>query len=81
MTSPSRARRRAGAPAPAAKQPDAKPQRVLPPPRPFTPRRGLFVVLMIVFAFWVAGLVAMYVTTVYPHRGRSLPVEEQRAVP
>ena len=35
--------------------------------QPFTPQRKLFVVLMIVFALWVAALVVMYFATVYPN--------------
>ena len=35
---------------------------------PFKPRRKLFVVLMIVFALWVAALLVMYFTSVYPNR-------------
>ena len=74
MTPPSRARRRAGAPP--ANQSDAKPERAPPVPKPLKPRRSLFVVLMIVFALWVAGLLAMYFTTVYPDRHRALPGDE-----
>ena len=69
MTSPSRARRRAGArtraDAAPAQQPDPKPRRPPLEPKPFTPRRALFVVLLILFAAWLAGLLVMYFTTAH----------------
>ncbi len=37
-------------------------------PIPFKPRRKLFVVLMVVFALWVAALVVMYFATVHSDR-------------
>ena len=44
-----------------------------PPPeprlaRPFTPRRRMAKVLAVVYALWLAGLLVMYFTTVYPAR-------------
>jgi hypothetical protein len=79
MTSPSRARRRASAHADVAGATSADPRvnRPLPEPKPFKPQRTLFVVLMIVFALWVAGLLAMYFTTVHGNRHRTLPNDEQ----
>jgi len=77
MTSPSRARRRAGAASSSAKPAGFQPHRAPLEPKPFKPRRTLFVVLMIVFGLWVAGLLAMYVTTVYQERGNELPVPER----
>ena len=71
MTSPSRARGRAGdAP---AKPSGANPERAALRPRPFKPRRRLFLVLMIGFVLWVAGLLVMYFTTAYSTRGRLRP--------
>jgi hypothetical protein len=32
------------------------------------PRRGLLIVMSIAFAVWVAAMLAMYFTTVYPER-------------
>jgi len=78
MTSPSRARRGAGA-SPATHI-DTKPDRPSLQPRPFRPRRALFVLLMIVFVLWVAGLLTMYFTTVYPSRVSPLPVTERLEV-
>ena len=42
----------------------------LPPARPLKPRPKLFVGLCIAFALWIALLITLYFTTVYPHRGR-----------
>jgi hypothetical protein len=66
MTSPPRGRRSARARAGAApvEQHDSKPGRATIEPRPFTPRRALFIVLMIGFALWVAALIVMYFTAV-----------------
>jgi hypothetical protein len=69
MTSPPRGRRSARARAGAAgaapvEQHDPKAGRAPTEPRPFTPRRALFVVLMIGFALWVAALIVMYFTAV-----------------
>lgn len=36
--------------------------------RPFTPRRKMMMVLALVYALWLAGLLVMYFTTVYPAR-------------
>jgi hypothetical protein len=79
MTSPSRARRRAGAHVDGVRATSADPKvdRPLPEPKPFRPRRTLFVVLMIVFALWVAGLLSMYFTTVNRHRHQTPPSDEQ----
>lgn len=38
------------------------------PVKPFTPRRGLFVLSLCVFAAWVGVLLWVYFTTVYPSR-------------
>jgi uncharacterized protein involved in exopolysaccharide biosynthesis len=35
---------------------------------PIKPRRGLLIVLSIVLALWIAAMVVMYFTTVYPQR-------------
>ena len=35
---------------------------------PLKPRKGLFIILCIVMALWIAGLVTMYFTTVWPRR-------------
>lgn len=40
----------------------------LPAPRPLKPRRQLFVILLIVFAIWLAGLLTLYFAKVYPMR-------------
>ena len=45
-------------------------------PKPFTPQRKIFVVLMIVFALWVAALVVMYFATVYPSQEKP-PIPER----
>ena len=37
-------------------------------PTPLKPRPKLLLVLSIVFVLWVAFLLTMYFTTVYPHR-------------
>ena len=42
--------------------------RSIPSPQPLKPRPRLLVVLSIIFALWVAGLLAMYFKTVYPYR-------------
>jgi hypothetical protein len=56
-------------------KPPAAAPRPLLQPKPFKPRRKLFAVLMIVFALWVAALVVMYFTTVYPNPGVRTDVE------
>ena len=38
-------------------------------PRPLAPRRGLFIVLSIVFAMWIGYLLYLYFTTVRAHVG------------
>ena len=35
---------------------------------PIKPRRGLLIVLSIALALWIAAMVVMYFTTVYPQR-------------
>ena len=35
---------------------------------PIKPRRGLLIVLSILLALWIAAMVVMYFTTVYPQR-------------
>jgi hypothetical protein len=44
------------------------PSNPIPAPRPFKPRRGLFVFLCLLLAVWIATLLAMYFKTVYPLR-------------
>lgn len=39
-----------------------------PAPRPLKPRRKMFLILLSVWVLWVAFLLTMYFTTVYPHR-------------
>jgi hypothetical protein len=39
-----------------------------PAAKPLQPRPRMLVVLSIVFVLWVAFLLTMYFTTVYPHR-------------
>ena len=52
--------------------PEPKPSEAATPKppevRPFTPRRKLMVVLAMVYALWLAALLVMYFTTVYPAR-------------
>ena len=50
----------------AAAEPAAHPH--APPQMAPRWRRAVMGVLWVVFALWVAGLVAMYFETVYPHR-------------
>lgn len=38
------------------------------PPPSLKPRRGLLIVMSIAFTVWVALMLAMYFTTVYPQR-------------
>ena len=76
----------AAKPAPRAKNsqpPDARPTPGDAAPRPLKPRRGLFVLLLTVFGLWVAALLVMYFTTVYPHRNGGLhePSPSQRPEP
>jgi len=40
----------------------------MPVLRPFRPQRRLVTILGVAFAVWVAGLIAMYVVTVWPNR-------------
>lgn len=40
----------------------------LPPAKPLKPRPKLFVALCMMFALWIAVLITLYFTTVYPHR-------------
>ena len=47
--------------------------------QPLQPRRKLFGALMALFALWVAALVVMYFTTVYPNR--TTPSETPAAAP
>jgi hypothetical protein len=77
MTSPPRARGRAGAASSSAKPVGSQPHRAPLEPKPFRPQRTLFVTLMIVFVLWVAGLLAMYFTTLYQEGGNELPVPER----
>jgi hypothetical protein len=35
---------------------------------PLTPRKKLFIITAVVLGVWVAALIVMYVTTVYPER-------------
>ena len=42
-------------------------------PIPMTSRRGLFILSLCVLAAWVAVLLWMYFTTVYPHRQEHAP--------
>ena len=50
------------------------PQPAAPPPRPITyttalkPQRKALIILSILFALWVAVLLTLYFTTIYPHR-------------
>ena len=39
-----------------------------PAPRPFKPRRRLLAALSVLFAAWMAFLVVLYFTTIYPRR-------------
>ena len=39
-----------------------------PTPNPLKPRPRLLLILSILFLLWVAFLLTMYFTTVYPHR-------------
>lgn len=48
----------------AAPQPDASDPMFKPP---LKPRRGLFYLFMGLFVLWLLALVAMFLTTVYPH--------------
>jgi hypothetical protein len=65
----------------ASREQDAPP---LPPARPLTPRKGLFVALCAVFAVWVGCLTTLYFKTVYgkvdPHAHRAVdePLEKSR---
>lgn len=40
----------------------------LPPPRPFRPHRTLFALLGAILFIWLAVLLVLYFTTVYPYR-------------
>lgn len=48
-------------------------------PAPLKPRRGLFVALCVVFALWMAVLLAMYFKSVYPLRHPSQPAASRAA--
>lgn len=73
---PARARAR-GAP---AKGPNGAPSRTPLEPRPLKPQRKWFIVLMVVFAMWVAALLVMYFATVYPNR-KSVPAGSDPLTP
>ena len=51
-----------------------------PAVQPLTPRRGLLAVMSVVFAAWMAFLVFLYFTTVYPRRSVA-PDSSLSAVP
>ena len=42
---------------------------------PLKPRRGLFYAMLGVFGVWVACLLVLYFTTVFPHREETPPHE------
>jgi hypothetical protein len=53
----------------------------LPPPEPFMPHRGLFMLIGAMLFAWLMVLLVLYFTTVYPYRhsrveypGENLPV-------
>ncbi|MGB7157144.1 MAG: hypothetical protein WBD40_03695 [Tepidisphaeraceae bacterium] len=50
-----------------ASAPKGKPP--LPPVAPLKPRRKLFAGLLIAFGAWVAILLTLYFTTIYPRHG------------
>jgi hypothetical protein len=50
------------------------------PPQPLKPRPILLAALSVIFALWVAFLVALYVKTEYPHRSTA-PRPDARGVP
>jgi uncharacterized protein involved in exopolysaccharide biosynthesis len=43
------------------------------PPTPIKPRRGLLIAMSVIFGVWVAFMLAMYFTTVYPQRHAAKP--------
>jgi hypothetical protein len=45
---------------------------------PIKPRRGLLIVLSIVLALWIAAMVVMYFTTVYPQRHPAKPTPSSK---
>ena len=59
---------RGNASGPTAPKKGAKQAASIPSPQPLKPRPRLLLVLSIIFALWVAGLLAMYFKTVYPYR-------------
>jgi hypothetical protein len=61
---------------------------VLPPPQPFKPHRKLFAIIGVILFAWLAVLLTLYFTTVYPHRndrveypGENIPVAPTPANP
>ena len=48
--------------------------RPLPSPTPLKPRPRLFAALMLLMALWIAFLLILYFTTVYPKRNQGQPI-------
>jgi hypothetical protein len=44
------------------------------------PRKRLFIILCIAMALWIAGLVTMYFTTVWPQRHAPTPLPRENDV-
>jgi hypothetical protein len=44
------------------------PTPALPPPQPFKPHRGLFVLISVMLFAWLLVLLVLYFTTVYPYK-------------
>jgi len=57
----------------------AKPAKIIV--KPMRPRKGLFLALMALFFLWVAAMLAMYLTTVYPHRHGVKPASQPSEMP
>ena len=85
MSKTGKAKRGRGAPAKATPRPapvrpaDPGADKQAPAAKPFKPRRALFLVLCGVFVLWVALLLVLYFTTVYPRR--AAPAEQQERSP
>ena len=57
-------------PAASEKKPADGDKAAVVPAQPLKPRPRLFVALCLAFALWIAVLITLYVTTVYPHRAQ-----------